>query len=58
MTNYIGVVTFVGIYAYHKFRYRTKMIPLHEVDLVSGKAEIDADQQYWFVLFQIVWPVF
>lgn len=35
MTNYIGVVTFVGIYAYHKLRYRTKIVPLDQVDLVS-----------------------
>jgi len=47
MTNYIGVVAFAAIYAYWKIVHKTKLIPLEEIDLVSGKAEIDADEQFW-----------
>jgi len=47
MTNYIGFVAFVGIYAYYKIFHKTHMVPLAEIDLFTGKAEIDADQRFW-----------
>lgn len=47
IASYIGIVAFIAIYAYYKIRHRTRVIPLSEVDLVSGKAEIDADEQFW-----------
>ena len=43
----VGFVSFAGIYLYYKLRHRTKQIPLHEVDLFTDKAEIDADEAYW-----------
>ena len=47
MTNYVGIVSFAAIYLGAKFWYKTKLIPLNEIDYTSGKAEIDADEQYW-----------
>lgn len=47
MTNYIGFVAFVAIWAYYKIRHHTKVIPLAEIDLFSGKQEIDEDEAYW-----------
>jgi len=47
MTNYIGFVSFAGIYLYYKIRHRTKQIPSTEVDLFTDKAEIDEDEAYW-----------
>lgn len=43
----MGVVTFFAIWIFYKLYYKTKVIPLHEIDLISGKAEIDADEEYW-----------
>lgn len=47
MTNYIGAAAFAAIYLFYKIFYRTKMVPLHEIDLITGKAEIDADELFW-----------
>jgi len=47
MTNYVGFVSFAFIYIFYKVYYHTKLIPLNEIDLITGKAEIDADEQYW-----------
>lgn len=47
MTNYIGIAAFAFIYLYWKIVHKTKLIPLLEVDLVSGKKEIDDDEEYW-----------
>ncbi|KAI9784564.1 MAG: hypothetical protein M1839_001786 [Geoglossum umbratile] len=46
LTSYIGVPIFFGLYTFWKVFKRTKAHPSADVDLYSGKAEIDAE----------VWP--
>lgn len=47
MTNYIGFVSFAAIYLFYKVFYKTRLIPLEEIDLFSGKQEIDDDEAHW-----------
>ena len=42
MVTYMGLPVFFGFYLYHKLRYRTRVIPLEEVDL--GDEEEDEDE--------------
>ncbi|KAI5480664.1 hypothetical protein MNV49_007591 [Pseudohyphozyma bogoriensis] len=45
ITNYIGIPAFVVIFLGWKFWHKTKLIPLTEVDLVTGKKEFDDDEE-------------
>ena len=42
VVTYMGLPIFLGFYLYHKLRYRTRVIPLEEVDL--GDEEEDEDE--------------
>ncbi|KAM0790147.1 hypothetical protein ACM66B_005468 [Microbotryomycetes sp. NB124-2] len=43
ITSYLGIPIYVALYFGYKFWHKTKIIPLHEVDLVSGRREFDED---------------
>lgn len=45
MTSYIGLPIFVILWGGYKVYYRTSMIPPHEVDLITGKREIDEEEE-------------
>ena len=45
MTSYIGLPTFFVLWAGYKLCYRTRVIPASEVDLISGKREIDEEEE-------------
>ncbi|KAF8507233.1 dicarbixylic amino acid permease [Gautieria morchelliformis] len=45
VTSYIGIPIFAIFYVSYKLFYRTRVIPLKEVDLLSGKREIDAEEE-------------
>ncbi|KAK4702446.1 hypothetical protein P7C70_g3775, partial [Phenoliferia sp. Uapishka_3] len=44
ITNYLGAVVFVFMYIGWKLWHKTSMIPLTEVDLVTGKRDFDEDE--------------
>lgn len=44
MTSYIGLPIFVISWGGYKLYYRTSLIPAHEVDLITGKREIDEEE--------------
>ncbi|KAI0046119.1 dicarbixylic amino acid permease [Auriscalpium vulgare] len=44
-TSYVGLPAFVLFYGGYKIYYRTRLIPIHEIDLVSGKREIDEEEE-------------
>jgi yeast amino acid transporter len=43
--SYIGIPIFAMFYVSYKVFYRTRVIPLKEVDLLSGKREIDMEEE-------------
>jgi amino acid transporter len=43
--SYIGIPAFIFFYFFWKILHRTKTIPLKEIDLVSGKREIDLEEE-------------
>ena len=45
MTSYIALPTFVIFYSGYKFYYRSKLIPSDKVDLITGKREIDEEEE-------------
>lgn len=45
VTSYIALPTFVAFWAGYKFWFKTKLIPLDKVDLISGKREIDEEEK-------------
>lgn len=42
LTAYIGIPIYFGLFAFWKIFMRTKVIPLDQVDLYTGKAALDA----------------
>ena len=44
MVTYMGLPVFFGFYLYHKLRYRTRLIPLEEVDLGDEEDEDEEDE--------------
>jgi len=45
VTSYIGLPIFVIFWSGYKLYYRTSLIPAHEVDLITGKREIDEEEE-------------
>lgn len=45
VTAYIGLPTFVLFYTGYKLYYRTSLIPSEKVDLITGKREIDEEEE-------------
>ncbi|KAG8803300.1 hypothetical protein FRC17_006208 [Serendipita sp. 399] len=45
VTAYIGLPAFVFFYAFWKIRFREHTIPLAEMDLISGKKQIDDEEE-------------
>ncbi|KAJ3485696.1 hypothetical protein NLI96_g4786 [Meripilus lineatus] len=45
VTSYIGIPVFVLFWATYKIVYRTKQIPSPKVDLITGKREIDEEEE-------------
>ncbi|KAK4046398.1 amino acid transporter [Microbotryomycetes sp. JL221] len=47
ITNYLGLPIYFFLLVGFKVWHKTKLIPLQEVDLVSGRREFDEDQAMW-----------
>ncbi|KAL5635997.1 hypothetical protein ACGC1H_004716 [Rhizoctonia solani] len=47
ITSYIGAPVFGLMWLGYKLWYKTKVIPPHEVDLVTGKREIDEEEEQY-----------
>jgi len=45
VTAYIGIPLFVIFWGGYKLYYRTSIIPIEKVDLISGKREIDEEEE-------------
>lgn len=45
ITAYIAIPTFFVLWASYKLYYKTKLIPLDQIDLTSGKREIDEEEE-------------
>lgn len=45
ITTYIALPTFFVLWSGYKFYYKTKVIPLDQIDLISGKREIDEEEE-------------
>ena len=45
VTAYIGLPAFVIFYTGYKLFYRTSLIPSDRVDLITGKREIDEEEE-------------
>ncbi|KAG9057794.1 hypothetical protein FS842_003869 [Serendipita sp. 407] len=45
VTAYIGIPAFVFFLSFWKIRFREHTIPLAEVDLISGKKQIDDEEE-------------
>ncbi|KAG8866520.1 hypothetical protein FRC20_008264 [Serendipita sp. 405] len=45
VTAYIGISAFVFFLSFWKIRFREHTIPLAEVDLISGKKQIDDEEE-------------
>jgi yeast amino acid transporter len=45
VTNYVGLPIFFFLWLGYKIYYKTKMIPAHEVDLVTGVRQIDEEEE-------------
>jgi len=45
VTAYIGIPTFFVLWGSYKLYFKTKVIPLDQIDLVSGKREIDEEEE-------------
>ena len=45
VTAYIALPTFVLFYSGYKLYYRSKLIPPEKVDLITGKREIDEEEE-------------
>ncbi len=45
MTSYIAIPVFVVFYVGYKLYYRTVLIPSEHVDLITGKREIDEEEE-------------
>lgn len=47
ITSYLGLPLYAALYFGYKFYYKSRIIPLHEVDLVTGRREFDEDEAMW-----------
>lgn len=47
ITNYLGIPVYLALFLGYKLWYKTKLIPLKEVDLITGKREFDEDEALW-----------
>ncbi|KDN41928.1 hypothetical protein RSAG8_07145, partial [Rhizoctonia solani AG-8 WAC10335] len=47
ITSYIGAPLFGLMWLAYKLWYKTKVIPPHEVDLITGKREIDEEEEQY-----------
>lgn len=45
ITAYIAIPTFVVLWGSYKLYFKTNLIPLDQVDLTSGKREIDEEEE-------------
>jgi amino acid transporter len=45
ITAYVAIPIFFVLWASYKLRFKTKVIPLAQVDLISGKREIDEEEE-------------
>jgi len=56
VTSYIAIPTFVAFWAGYKLFYRTRVIPLDQVDLISGKREIDEEEKQFMAEQEALGP--
>jgi len=45
ITSYIGIPVFLILWIGYKLYFRTKVIPLNDVDILTGKREIDEEEE-------------
>jgi len=45
ITSYIAIPVFLVLWAGYKLFFRSQVIPLHEVDIITGKREIDEEEE-------------
>jgi yeast amino acid transporter len=56
VTSYIGLPTFVLFWGGYKLWFRTKVIPISEIDLVSGKRVIDEEEERYLHMQELKGP--
>ena len=56
VTSYIGIPIFVISWSGYKLYYRTSLIPAHEVDLITGKREIDEEEEQFIAEEEVKGP--
>jgi amino acid transporter len=56
ITSYIGLPVFAIFFFGYKFWYKTKIIPPAEVDLLSGKREIDEEEARFIAAEELLGP--
>jgi len=56
VTSYIALPAFVLFWGGYKLWYRTSVIPLAEIDLVSGKRVIDEDEERYLKMQEAKGP--
>ncbi|CAG7845895.1 Uncharacterized amino-acid permease C777.04 [Serendipita indica DSM 11827] len=56
ITAYVGIPAFFLFLIFWKLRFREKTVPLAEMDLISGKREIDEQEQRWLEAQALLGP--
>ena len=54
--SYIALPTFVLFWSGYKIWYKTSLIPLDKVDLISGKREIDEEENKFLAEQEMLGP--
>ena len=54
--SYIGIPVFLILWFGYKFHYKTKTIPAAQVDLVTGKREIDEEEARFIAAQELKGP--
>lgn len=56
MTAYVGLPAFVIFLVFWKVRHRDHTIPLETMDLISGKREIDLEEEQYLEQQKLLGP--
>ncbi|KIJ44109.1 hypothetical protein M422DRAFT_252603 [Sphaerobolus stellatus SS14] len=56
MTSYVGIPAFIGFYGFWKIWHRTRLISLEDVDLLTGKREIDLEEEKYLAQREAMGP--
>jgi len=57
VTSYIAIPVFFILWLGYKFYYRTKTIPAVQVDMVTGKQQIDAEEADFIIKQELKGPL-